>query len=145
MPAAVLETAGRVLVRGARRLCDPVEGQPLDRDHLAHLSHDDRLRSMTFARLSSSFSRPMTSRWVHSSSCIASTVMTARTPSALGCRSTTVRNSYGLTPGIKSASERYAIRFGGANSVKVFRDSVVNGIPALCMNSTCSGAVAVIA
>jgi hypothetical protein len=37
MPAAVPEAAGRVLVGGAGRLDDPVEGHPLVHDHLAHL------------------------------------------------------------------------------------------------------------
>lgn len=36
MPAAVLEGTGRVLIRGGRRLHDPIEGHPVDHDHIAH-------------------------------------------------------------------------------------------------------------
>src|ERR1035441_63575 len=62
-----------------------------------------RAATITFASLSSSLSQPLTMRWVHSASCIASIVRAMRTPFPAASMSTAVATMYGSTPGMKSA------------------------------------------
>src|SRR5438445_4734197 len=139
----------RKYTRGVENAVD-AERKRRDHDEAEHdgadaAEHGHDLASMTFASLPSWLSMPITARCVQISSCIASRVTTIRTPCASGLSSTAVVISYGSTPGTKSASCVKARRRRGTTSVNLARTSLVSGIPALRMNSTCSVAVAFIA